>query len=273
MRFNKFEVSLNTIGSFPHFKQFYAIVPIYPKSMNADELKSELAKIKEEKHLLLKLINHDIRSPFNRIFALLQLMEMESDMLDGNKKDYIHSMYLSTLSGLEMIRNLRDMREVDAEEVSLDVGDFELLEAINKSIRSFSKHIELKNQQILIHSTVDQTPIFSDEYYVQRVFENVLSNAIKFSKEGETIKIDISKNEQVYCIEIVDRGEGIKVQEEHLLFEKYKKLSSIASGGEGSLGLGLYNCSRYLEMLKGKISLRRNTIMGSAFRIELPQSI
>ena len=241
--------------------------------MNADELKSELAKIKEEKHFLLKLINHDIRSPFNRIFALLQLFELEDNELQGNKKEYIHSMYLSTLSGLEMITNLRDMREIDAGNISIDKTEFDLIAAIKKSIRSYSKQIELKGQQVQIHTFLENISIVSDEYFVQRVIENVLSNAIKFSKLGDKIDISIEKNEDSYLIEIQDSGAGIKTGEEHLLFAKFKKLSNIATGGEGSLGLGLYNTKSFLNPLKGKISLIRKKLIGSSFRIELPIKI
>lgn len=223
--------------------------------------------------MLLKMINHDIRSPFNRIFALLQLLEMEEHAIEGNPKDYIQSMYLSTLSGLEMVRNLSDMREIDAEEVSLDVHSFELETVIQRAVRSYSKQIELKSLKIEIHSKPDRNPISSDAFYVQRVIENVISNAIKFSKDGEMIKIQISKNEDSYIIDVVDTGEGVKAEEEHLLFKKFGKASSIATGGEGSLGLGLYNCTQFLKSLKGKIELNRHAIMGSTFRIELPASI
>ena len=85
--------------------------------MHIDELTAELKQLKDEKYHLLKLVNHDIRSPFNRIFALLQLFEMESGEVSDQQKEYLDSMYLSILSGLEMIQNLRDMREIDAENI------------------------------------------------------------------------------------------------------------------------------------------------------------
>ena len=105
--------------------------------MNIDELKSELDQIKNEKYNLLKLINHDIRSPFNRVFALLQLFEMESKEISGIQKEYIDSMYLSLLGGLEMITNLRDMREIDAGNIEIENQKFDLVPIIQKAIRTF----------------------------------------------------------------------------------------------------------------------------------------
>lgn len=238
--------------------------------MNIDELKAELDLIKDEKYNLLKLVNHDIRSPFNRIFALLQLFEMESTNISDQQRAYIDSMYLSISSGLEMITNLRDMREIDAGFIEIDKAQFDLVNAIDKAIRSYSKQIEVKNLLVKTKLSINNAPIESDPYFVQRVIENVLSNAIKFSKADRQIVIRLNRKEKSYIIEIQDFGDGIKSEEEHLLYQKFEKLSSIATGGEGSLGLGLYNTVYFLEKLKGTIALKRNDQPGSSFIINLP---
>jgi len=238
--------------------------------MNIDEVKSELAKLKEEKYNLLKLINHDIRSPLNRVFALVQLFEMESDEVSVRQKEYLDAIYLSILSGLEMIGNLRDMREIDAENIEIEKEEFDLANTIQKAIRTFSKQIEIKKLNIISEKSTEGTQCISDEYYVQRVIENVLSNAIKYSKEEKNIIVRLKNNEKGFEVDIQDFGDGIKKEEEHLLYQKFEKLSSIASGGEGSLGLGLYNTQYFLRKLNGSIALNRNDKLGSSFRIQLP---
>ncbi|MCG8309997.1 MAG: HAMP domain-containing histidine kinase [Cytophagales bacterium] len=238
--------------------------------MNYDKLESELDQIKNEKYNLLKLINHDIRSPFNRVFALLQLFEMENIPITEQQKAYVNSMYLSVLSGLEMITNLRDMREIDAGHITVEKKEFSLLNSMSKAVRSFSKQLEIKRQHLNSELTIDQANCFSDEYYVQRIIENVLSNAIKFSGQEKEITIRLNRNADAYEIEIEDCGDGIKEDEEHLLFQKFQKLSSIATGGEGCLGLGLHNTKYFLNQLEGNIELKRNENPGSTFVIQLP---
>jgi signal transduction histidine kinase len=199
--------------------------------MNIEDLKSELDQIKDEKYNLLKLVNHDIRSPFNRVFALLQLFEMESEQPTERQKEYMDSMYLSILSGLEMITNLRDMREIDAGNVETDISEFDLEGVIQKSVRSFSKQTEIKHQKIMTHCDLELAPIQSDEYIVQRIMENVLSNAVKFSKANKDIHITLSKDDKSYFVEVQDAGDGIRENEEYLLFKKFRKLSNVSSGG------------------------------------------
>ena len=238
--------------------------------MHIDELTAELKQLKDEKYHLLKLVNHDIRSPFNRIFALLQLFEMESGEFSDQQKEYLDSMYLSILSGLEMIQNLRDMREIDAGNIELDNTAYDLVPIIHKSIRTFSKQIELKNLKIETEIEDEPMPIFNDEYYTQRVIENVFSNAVKFSKQGKEISVKIRKTDKVIEILIQDSGKGVAQEEESLLYKKFTKLSAIATGGEGSIGLGLYNTLYFLNKLNGKIILQRNEQRGSLFIIQLP---
>lgn len=238
--------------------------------MNIDELKSELDQIKNEKYNLLKLINHDIRSPFNRVFALLQLFEMESKEISGIQKEYIDSMYLSLLGGLEMITNLRDMREIDAGNIEIEYQEFDLIPIIQKAIRSFSKQSEIKKLKLRSEFSVDEAIINSDEYYVQRVIENAISNAVKFSREEKEIIVRLSRSEKQYVIEIQDFGGGIKSEEEHLLYGKFSKLSSTATGGEGCLGLGLHNSNYLLKKLNGSIRLQRNEQPGSSFILQFP---
>lgn len=238
--------------------------------MNIDDLKSELDQIKEEKYNLLKLINHDIRSPFNRVFALLQLFEMESEGASDMQKNYINSMYISVLSGLEMITNLRDMREIDAGNIVIENKKFDLVTTLNRALRSFSNQIEIKKIAIRTELDIDSAHINLDEYYVQRIIENVISNAVKFSKEGKEITMKLVKDTDVYRLEVIDAGDSIKDDEEHMLYGKFKKLSTNATGGEGCLGLGLHNTQYFLSKMNGKIHFRRNENVGTTFIIELP---
>ncbi len=238
--------------------------------MNNDQLKEELDKLKEEKHSLLKLVNHDIRSPFNRIFALLQLLELDGGDFSENQQEYIDNMYLSISSGLEMIRNLKDMRELDAGNIQVDKNEIDLKDIINKAIRSFSKQVELKKLIINTENNHDSTAIYSDEYYLQRVIENVLSNSVKFSNENTMINIRLRVSGDELKIEIQDFASGINTNEEHMLFQKFKKLSGIPTGGEGALGLGLYNTWYLLEKLGGSIHLKRTGEPGSTFVIKVP---
>lgn len=238
--------------------------------MSIEELNNELKQLKDEKYHLLKLINHDIRSPFNRMFALLQLFELDSDSMSEQQTEYLDSMYLSILSGLEMIQNLRDMREIDAGHIEITNTPIQVDDVIQGAIRSFSKQIELKKVGVKFNHGYLGPEVMTDSYYLQRIVENVLSNAIKFSKEDAEVLIHTRANADLLEIEIRDFGEGIRSSEESKLFDKFEKLSSYATGGEGSLGLGLYNSTSIIKMMNGILQFNRAVEPGSSFTIILP---
>lgn len=239
--------------------------------MNIDELKAELQALKDEKYHLLKLINHDIRSPFNRLFALLHLLELDSTEITSHQNEYISSMYLSILSALEMIQNLRDMREIDAGNIEITIETVDLVQLIQSAIRAFSKQLELKKIRIKFEPSCQSLHINSDGFYLQRIVENVLSNAVKFSKPEKEILLDIDYQDSACSIGVRDFGEGIKSHEAGLLFKKFQKLSSFATGGEGSLGLGLSNAGYFAGRLGVGISINTEVQQGAHFLISIPK--
>jgi len=238
--------------------------------MDQDEIRHELEALKAEKYQLLKLINHDIRSPFNRIFALMQLVELESGELSAQQQEYFNAMYLTVLSGLEMVQNLRDMRDIDAGLVKIELSPTDINEIISKSIRSFSRQTELKHISIVAVPIELPLIVLSDAFYLQRSIENILSNAIKFTPSNRLITISAEHESDFVKVEIQDSGPGVKMEEEPYLFEKFKKLSSLATGGEGSLGLGLYNTRHFAKLMGGTVRLVRNGQLGSCFIFEAP---
>ncbi len=240
--------------------------------MDQDEIRHELEALKAEKYHLLKLINHDIRSPFNRIFALMQLIEMDSAEMSVQQKEYFSAIYLTVLSGLEMVQNLRDMRDIDAGLVKIEMAPADLGEILTKAIRTYSRQTELKHISIQLAAIDEPLTISTDVYYFQRCVENLVSNAIKFSQQNRLIVISARRGGELVKIEIQDSGPGVKMDEEPYLFEKFKKLSSLATGGEGSLGLGLYNTRHFARLMGCGIRLIRNGQLGSCFILEVPSA-
>ncbi len=240
--------------------------------MTTEEIKQELDAMKAEKYHLLKLINHDIRSPFNRIFALMQLLEMESPELTQQQQEYYDAIYLTVLSGLEMVQNLRDLRDIDGGMVKIEKTPTHLDEIIHKAVRTYSRQTELKKMTVEITCDSEVGELSTDPYFLQRCIENMLSNSIKFSPSKKTISITAGNRGDMVRIEVQDHGPGIRLDEEVYLFEKFKKLSSLATGGEGSLGLGLYNTWHFARLLGAVIRLDRNGKLGSCFILSMPCS-
>ena len=102
------------------------------------------------------------------------------------------------------------------------------------------------------------------------VFENLISNALKFSNRGTQVKVLVDRTEDYVKASVIDEGPGVKPEEEHLLFQKFSLLSARPTAGENSTGIGLSLVKTYVEKLDGKIWYDGKYGKGAAFVVMLP---
>jgi signal transduction histidine kinase len=212
-----------------------------------------------ENNSLLKTISHDIRGPFNQIFALLQLMELEMPDTMEKSRDYIDRMYQSVISGMELVKNLQELRNIDQGKVSIHKEETDLAMLINKSINSF--RIPGRIKKISIDFTSPDVPvnIFTDPVILKKSLECVLSNAIKYSPLGSKVTVQLSQLDDAVCLEVLDMGPGIIEKELSEIYKKFVKLSPSPTGGESSSGLGMYLANELLTYLGYGIKIENRT--------------
>ncbi|MGL1889344.1 MAG: ATP-binding protein, partial [Reichenbachiella sp.] len=110
----------------------------------------------------------------------------------------------------------------------------------------------------------------SDPFILQRILENLISNALKFTKPNGEISIKIALEEEKFTVSVKDNGPGIPKDEHVLLFKKFGKTSSLPTGNEPSTGLGLYIVNSLINKMKGQITLNSDTGKGTEFLIDIP---
>jgi signal transduction histidine kinase len=242
----------------------------YKESAIESNEKTELInRLEEEKKNLLKIISHDIRGPFNQIFALLRLFEMDSKQINENQRIYIDKMYIAVIGGMEMVKNLHDSRSIDNGVVTLNPEKFRIKQLIGQSVRNFSIQTRLKNITIDIVNITDDPEVFTDKVLLLKVIDNVISNAIKYSELQKTINISFENINGRVHIKVEDHGQGLPENELPMIFNKFQKLSSKPTLGEGTTGLGMYLAKTFMDMMKGDIHVEKNTSSGLTITIIL----
>ena len=127
-----------------------------------------------------------------------------------------------------------------------------------------------KGISITVSAEVNSCTVWSDKTYLLLVFENLISNALKFSSRGTSVKIQVHRSDSFVEASVIDEGPGIKPEEEHLLFQKFSMLSARPTGGENSTGIGLSLVKTYIEKLDGSIRYKGKFGEGSTFTVQLP---
>jgi len=228
-------------------------------------------KLKVENQSLLKIISHDIRAPFTQLFAMMQLLDLESKEITPNQRHYFDRMYQSLASGMEMVKNLHDVRALDQETITVVMEEIRIIPLIEKVNQSFNKLASLKSIKINFEKGRLDPEIKTDSYVLEKILSNILSNAIKYPEKGSEVSVKLEKRGTEIIIIYEDNGPGVPQEELLRVFDKYTKLSPRPTTGESTTGLGLYLAKHFAEMIEGRLEVENITNSGLRVRIILPE--
>ncbi|TSJ37329.1 response regulator [Mucilaginibacter corticis] len=247
------------------------------------ELKSAEESLKKErdraeasekvKQLFLANMSHEIRTPMNAILGFARLLE--ESLTDKELQEYIRVIIKSGDDLLVILNDILDFSRIEAGKVNFEMQSFNLKNTIDSIVtmmepKAFSKKIKLK-------STIDkQIPkiIIGDSVRLSQVILNLVSNAIKFSENGE-ISIAIATIDEdadkivVECI-VKDTGIGIPLEKQAKIFESFEQATTDTVRKFGGTGLGLSISKQLVELQGGKIFVKSELGSGSEFHFTLP---
>jgi len=241
-------------------------------------IKEEIKRKNEEllKHITVKdkffsIIAHDLKSPFN---GLLGLSDMLSDDIEKFTKEDIQRIAKSMKSSanhlFKLLENLLEWSRLQRGTINFNPVACDANQIIEQNL-SLNKSL-LEQKGILVKNNVpDKTMVLCDVNMLQMIFRNILSNAIKFSNKDGKVEIktnSISGKWQLFIIK--DYGFGISEDEIENLFKLDRISSNVGTSGETGTGLGLILCKEYIEMNKGKIWVESKPDEGTTVNFTLP---
>jgi len=234
------------------------------------EANQSLIRLNEEKNHFLGIAIHDLKSPLNSILGLINLPKLKGDNLNPEQLEYIRLIQHSCINMQALIFNLLDINKIEQGLNVVHPEDVTLTSLLQHQLEIFNEQALRKNISLILEDNLPGKTIHTDPAMLQRILENLISNAIKFSPYHKEILIRVIYNEAHVTLEVIDQGSGIKAEEMPKLFRKFQKLSSQPTGGENSTGLGLSITKELVIALKGSISVESEVNRGSKFIVELP---
>ncbi|MDF4203717.1 two-component regulator propeller domain-containing protein [Maribacter sp. SA7] len=233
------------------------------------ENNKKLKDLHREKDGIIGVIAHDLRSPLNSIDGLIHLLK-DDENLDEKQRTYIDYINKSIKSGNSLITDLLLMSNINHPEKTIELNKFNLSIFIEEWEKSYLSRLEDKNQKL--RKKIENKPIliYSDQKLLTRIFDNLMTNAMKFSDRGSTIDLNVALNKESVLIFFKDYGPGMSNDDKKKAFKMFQKLSAKPTDGETSNGLGLAIIKTLVEKLNGTIQIESVLEQGTTFIIHLP---
>lgn len=243
---------------------------IHYKSAQLEGQNATLLALDKEKNTLISVVSHDLKSPFNRIYALTNLLKMTDDNLTDEQQEYLSKMHQVVKDGLSLIKNLLDIRALENKGIAKEIEKVDMIFMVKSLMKAQKPLADIKNIKLKYESNLKQLEVMTDKQYVSRIFDNVLSNAIKFSPLNKTVVVTVGNENGKTMIAVKDEGPGISEEDKKLMFGKYQVLSAKPTDGESSTGLGLSITKSLVGLLEGEIHCNSNLGEGAEFVVMLP---
>lgn len=229
---------------------------------------SKLEQIMQENRLLVGLLAHDIRSPLATIQLLMQNLRAD---YHGSNTAYFDGFDRSYARIDQMIRKIIQVENVDEDIRSGKSEPVEISTIIQTVIEEFSDQAALKRIQIDFTNTPTTCLVHCDPFLLRRVIGNLLSNAISFSSETQTVAIKLTCEPSGFVrVYVTDEGPGILPEDQPLIFQKYYKSNQKSGPKRTSMGLGLYFAKQYIEQIGGTVWVESLPQQGTSFILSLP---
>ncbi|GAB4332030.1 MAG: hypothetical protein OHK0038_07380 [Flammeovirgaceae bacterium] len=227
----------------------------------------ELDKLNEEKDYLLGIAAHDLKSPLKQIIGLINIIQMEEGNLSESQKDCLTRVIDSANRLSELINKILDMDALKANKQKLDIQRIDLHPILSALAMDFENVASKK--QIKIHKELETHAfVMGDSHYTMQIFQNLISNAIKFSPKEKNVYLRLRNNGDKVKVEVQDEGPGFTEEDKSKIFGKFQRLSASPTGGEKSNGLGLSIVKKFSEMMGANIYLESEDGKGATFTVE-----
>ncbi|HKK44566.1 MAG TPA: tetratricopeptide repeat-containing sensor histidine kinase [Balneolaceae bacterium] len=244
------------------------------KNEELENLNERLEALNEEKNDIMQTVTHDMKNPLAGIIGLAALILSDADsMTHEEMMDFVQQIRQSAENMNDMVRKLLDVRKIESNGHDLDVEPNNITKILEDTIESNSQRAKEKNIKIVSNFNRDPEMVTGDHTAIQRVLDNLISNAIKYSPKGKKVTLNLLQKNGDVRIEVEDEGPGIRREERSRLFNKFSRLSTEPTDGENSTGLGLYIAKKLTDEMNGDIGCESEPGKGSTFYLMLPRSV
>jgi len=231
-----------------------------------------LAEISRLKTEFINIVSHQLRSPLTNLKWTVDFLELKEWDKESEKKEEYFSVVKENINRMmELIDDLLVVSRLEQETIPLIKKEVALDKMIEEMISQFKSFAEASNIKIEFHRQENLPKIFIDVSQMKLIIENLIDNAIRYTRGGGKVEIKLEKNgDNSIYFEIKDSGVGIPKEDQKYIFQKFFRAENAMKDQTRGTGLGLYMVKSIVEKSGGKIGFHSEEGKGTTFFFTLP---
>jgi signal transduction histidine kinase/DNA-binding response OmpR family regulator len=241
------------------------------------EAKELAERSNRSKNQFLSRMSHEVRTPMNAILGITEI-QMESETLSPDTKEALCEIYNSGYLLLGIINDILDLSKIEAGKLELTPSVYDVPSLINDTVHLNVIRYDSKPIEFILY--VDEnipSKLYGDELRIKQILNNLLSNAFKYTDEGEislsiAVKYDTQGARDITLLfSVSDTGQGMTAEQLDILFDEYTRFNMEANSTTEGTGLGMSITKQLVIMMNGDISVESEPGKGTTFTVCLPQ--
>jgi signal transduction histidine kinase len=258
-----------------------------PKPFTPQELKASIENISKHYFLrrmtrklhkegkivrfqFLTVLSHELKSPLNAIEGYLKLMQ---DKQSGDNIDNYQDMIDRSLSRVKSMRtlimDLLDLTRIDSGKKKRDLREVNLELIARSAIEGMTPMAVQRDVKLSLEAD-DQTTFVADAEEMEIIFNNLISNAVKYNKDGGMVRCIITSNTDEIVVKVIDSGFGIDKEDMPKLFHEFTRIKNQSTKNISGSGLGLSIIKKLVDLYGGRIDVESAPGEGTTFTLRLP---
>ncbi|MEL6652901.1 MAG: HAMP domain-containing sensor histidine kinase, partial [Bacteroidota bacterium] len=240
----------------------------------ADTIVANIEQIQSVERLRRELIanvSHDLRTPLAIMQGYVETLQMKADNLDAAERDrYLTIIHNSSTKLAALVAQLFEYSKLEARQIEPEKEAFFIGELAQDVFHKYQLLAQEKGIEMHLDQTQNLPLVFADVGLVERVLQNLMDNALKFTPKGGSVTIGLRSLEEAVEVSIADTGPGIPEAEQPYIFERYRKAGREKAKSNQGAGLGLAIARKIMELHGSTLRVRSKINEGTAFMFHLP---
>lgn len=231
----------------------------------------KLAEANRMKSEFVSVVSHQLRSPLSNLkWVIGLLLSGRIDKVSGKQLEYFKILKENSNRMEELVSDLLIVSRIEQGKLLTKMEGVSLGDMIEDHLRRLDIFIKASNVEMVFSAEKNLPKLLADVSQIKLIIENLLDNAIRYSKEKGKVKISLKKEGRCLRFEIKDEGVGIPLEDQKYIFQKFFRSSNALRHKTEGSGLGLYIVKSIIDKMEGKINFSSQEGKGSTFWFTLP---